>query len=230
MVKAALTALSAACGCTGAATVQALELTANAGFMTDYIYRGVPQEESSVMGGLDARHQGYFLGTWAADVGDGLEVDLYGGYAGALGPVTWGLGATGYFYTDDFDDEYREINVSLGWKIFGISAAFGEYDNFAGTLPTDEQGIPLPGAVPAGEERYTWLAPRVDYRGAYALAGYFGHDFTGDYYEIGYGAAIDPVAIDYRIALVHSDRDLLGGDSDDTTLVLTLSRTFGLHR
>lgn len=66
-------------------------------------------------------------------VGQGLEVDLYGGYDGTVGDFRYGIGATGYFYTDNFDDTYKEINLSAGYDIFSVSGAIGRYDNFAGT-------------------------------------------------------------------------------------------------
>jgi uncharacterized protein (TIGR02001 family) len=198
--------------------VQALEITANAGFMSEYIFRGIAQSDSSVMGGLDLKHAGFYLGTWAADLeqdgtdaGDGLEVDLYGGYNGSVGDLNYGIGATGYFYTDDFDDDYREINLSLGYSLFSVAAAFGEYDNFDG--PTED---------------YSFVAPRVDYKGFYGLAGFFGRDFEGEYYEAGYGSQFEPIGLDYRLSVIYSTDELIGEDSGDTSLVLSISKTFEL--
>lgn len=200
--------------------VQALEITANGGFMSEYIFRGIAQSDSSAMGGVDLKHAGFYLGTWAADVeqdgtdaGDGLEVDLYGGYNGSFGDLSYGIGATGYFYTDDFDDDYREINLSLGYGIFSVSAAFGEYDNFDG--PTED---------------YTFVAPRVDWKGFYGLVGLFSRDFDGEYYEAGYGSRFEPIGLDYRLSLIHSTDELTGADSGDTSLVLSISKTFDLFK
>ena len=57
-----------------AGTAQA-ELTGNLGFASEYHYRGILQKSSSASGGLDYEQGGFYAGTWAADVGDGLEVD-----------------------------------------------------------------------------------------------------------------------------------------------------------
>ena len=57
-----------------AATAHA-EFSTNIGWASDYYYRGVFQKTSSANGGLDYSNNGFFVGTWAADVGDGLEVD-----------------------------------------------------------------------------------------------------------------------------------------------------------
>ena len=79
--------------------VLALEVTANAGWMSEYIFRGTHQDDSSAMGGIDLKTEnGFYLGNWDADVGAGLETDLYGGYNGTLGDFTYGIGATGYFF------------------------------------------------------------------------------------------------------------------------------------
>ena len=53
---------------------QAVEVTANAGFMSEYIFRGISQSDSSAMAGVDLKANGFYVGTWGADVGQGLEV------------------------------------------------------------------------------------------------------------------------------------------------------------
>ena len=63
----------------------AADWSANIGFASEYYYRGIFQKESSANGGIDFESGGWYVGTWAADVGDGLEVDLYGGYGGEIG-------------------------------------------------------------------------------------------------------------------------------------------------
>ncbi len=194
---------------------QAVEITANAGYMSEYIFRGISQSDSSAMAGVDLKANGFYVGTWGADVGQGLEVDLYGGYNGSVGDFTFGVGGTGYFYTDKFDDEYRELNLSGGYKIFSISAAIGEYDNFDG--PTLD---------------YTFIAPRVDYKGFYGLVGLFSQDFDTTYYEAGYGSQFEPIGLDYKVSLIHTKdtliKDFQDSDNGETALVFTISKTFGL--
>ena len=82
--------------------------SANIGFMSDYFFRGIKQSESAAYGGLDWEAGGFYAGTWLADVEQGLEYDLYAGYNASIGDFTFGIGGTGYFYTDDFDDTYLE--------------------------------------------------------------------------------------------------------------------------
>ena len=215
MAKHTLTKSGIALLCVAAGGAQAVEVTANAGYMSEYIFRGISQSDSSAMAGLDVKANGFYLGTWGADVGQGLEVDLYAGYNGSLGDFTFGVGGTGYLYTDDFDDEYLEVNLSLGYKIFSISAALGEYDNFDG--PTLD---------------YTFIAPRVDYKGFYGVVGLFSQDFDTTYYEAGYGSQFEPIGLDYKVSVIYSDdtliKDFEDSDSGETSLVFSISKTFGL--
>jgi len=63
-------------------------VTANAGWSSNYFYRGVPQKSSSASAGLDVEGaNGLSIGVWGADVGEGNEVDFYGGYGLDIGGV-----------------------------------------------------------------------------------------------------------------------------------------------
>ena len=73
------------------------------------------QDDSSASAGIDWTAGQFYLGTWGADVGDGLEYDAYFGFAGG-DTFTYKVGYTGYFYTDDFDDTYQEINLGIGYR------------------------------------------------------------------------------------------------------------------
>ncbi|MFU8820063.1 MAG: TorF family putative porin [Gammaproteobacteria bacterium] len=190
----------------------ASDFSANIGMMSDYLFRGIKQNTSaSAFGGLDYEHSsGLFVGTWAAEVGEGIEYDLYGGYGGSVGDFSYSVGYTGYFYTDDFDDTYQEINLNLGYGLFSLEYSRGEYDNFDG--PTLDYGF--------------W-AGTVEYQGFYATYGTFANDFEGDYFEVGYGTEV--AGLDLGIAAVYSDSDLAPGDSGETTLYFTISKTFDLR-
>ena len=194
---------------------QAVEVTGNIGWNSEYIFRGIPQDDSSPFGGLDLEHRGFYAGTWAADVGDGLEVDLYGGYGGEIEDFSYSIGFTSYMYTEDFDDDYLELNLSGGYKFFTLDIAFGEYDNFSG--PTLD---------------YTFIQGTVEYNGFYGRIGVFSQDFDGEFYEAGYGNTLtvaDTDIVDYTFSIIHSTDKLLGGPDDDTSLVLSISKSFDLY-
>jgi uncharacterized protein (TIGR02001 family) len=196
-----------------AATAPALavDLSANIGYNSQYIYRGIPQSTSSAFGGLDLGTGGFYLGTWAADVDDGIEIDYYGGYGFEVGEFNFGIGGTIYTYTGDFDDTYKEVNLSAGWRFLTFDAAIGTYDNFDG--PTQD---------------YQFYSLTAEHNGFYGKVGWFADDFEGTYVEGGYGNTLtiqETNLFDYAFAVIYSDSTLLGGESD-TNLVLTLSRGF----
>lgn len=189
----------------------AVDMSANIGYNSEYIYRGIPQAQSSAFGGFDLGAGGFYAGAWAADVDDGIEVDYYGGYGFDVGEFSFGVGGTLYTYTGDFDDTYQEINLSAGWKWLTFDAAIGTYDNFEG--PTLD---------------YQFYAITAEYYGFYGKYGWFEDDFDGSYIEGGYGNTLtiqETDLFDYALSVIYSDSTLLGGDSD-TNLVLTLSKTF----
>ncbi len=187
------------------------DFSANIGYNSEYIYRGIPQKTSSAFAGLDYEKGGFSAGVWSADVGDGLEIDYYGGYGFEVGDFGFSVGGTWYTYTGGFDDDYIEINLGASWKFLSFDAAVGEYKNFDG--PT---------------LNYQFYSVTASHNGFYGKAGVFTDDFEGAYYEAGYGnnlSVSDVDLFDYAVAVIYSDSTLLGGESD-TNLVLTLSKTF----
>lgn len=180
--------------------------SANLGWASEYHYRGIFQNSSSASGGVDFEQNGFYAGTWAADVGDGLEIDAYGGYDGEFGDFSYGIGFTGYYYTGDFDDTYQEINLSTGYGLVTLDVALGQYDNFAG--PTED---------------YTYYAFTVEKNGFYGKYAGFSQDFTGEYVEIGYGTTV--AEIDLGLSVIFANADLLGGDSDQSA-VFTIGKSF----
>lgn len=189
-----------------AATANA-DVSANLGFASEYHYRGILQKTSSASGGLDYEKDGFYAGTWAADVGDGLEIDGYFGYGGEVGDFTYGIGYTGYFYTGDFDDTYQEINLSGGFGLFSAEIAIGEYENFTG--PTLD---------------YTYYAVSVEKNGFYGTFGGFSQDFAGEYIEAGYGTTISE--FDFGVALIFANDDLVGDEEE--SIVFTIGKSFDL--
>ena len=195
------------------------ETTANFGFVNDYIFRGIYQEDSSASAGIDFNAgNGFYIGSWGADVGDGLETDVYFGYGGETGNMSWGVGYTGYFYTDDFDDTYQELNLNFGVGLFSVDVAVGEWDGFG--TPQDYTFTSLS------------FAPE---KGPYFLIGGFAGDFDGEYLEVGYDFALESFDLNVGL-LLSSDVDdpgssiLLSQDNPlaEHALVFGISKTIGL--
>lgn len=146
------------------------ETTANIGYMSDYIFRGYYQSESTAFAGIDVEaDSGFYLGTWGANVKDGLEYDIYLGYAGGGEDFTWYAGVTGYFYTDEFDDSYEELNLGFTAGFLTVDYALGDYNISQGA--SDWYGNPLP-ANAEEQQTYQYLgltfAPEV---GPYYFVG-----------------------------------------------------------
>ncbi len=188
--------------------------SANVGLVSDYFFRGVDQGTSaSGSAGLDYENSGFYVGTWAIDVGDGLEVDGYFGYGVDIGPVNLGVGFTGYYYTGDFDEDYEEINLTAGYGPVSIEYTIGEYDGNFGSDPDDDE--------------YDFFGLTYEYKDFYATYGLFGQDAEGDYLEAGYSK--DFGGFDAGVAFIFGLDD--GPDSltgEDESLVFSVSKTIDL--
>lgn len=191
------------------AAAQEVEASANVGWTSEYFYRGIPQKTSSASAGLDLGVGGLYLGSWAADVGDGAELDLYGGFGAELDGLSVSAGGTGYFYTGGFDDPYLEANLESGYGPLGVELSVGRYD-------TD----------PASVE-YWFLGLTAQHGGAYATFGTFGNGFDGEYLEAGYGFPVLS-ELDLTVSWVYGTSDLLGAGQDHT-LVFGVEKTFTLR-
>jgi len=85
-------------------------LAFNAGVVSDYRYRGISQSrlEPALQGGVDYTDKsGFYVGAWGSTIKwikdatatDGsVELDLYGGYKGAVGDVAYDVGYLRYEY------------------------------------------------------------------------------------------------------------------------------------
>ena len=183
--------------------------SANLGYASEYYFRGIFQKNSSFNGGVDFESGGFYAGTWAADVGDGLEVDGYFGYGLDLGELGLSVGYTGYFYTGDFDDTYQEINLGGSFGIASLDVAVGQYENFDG--PTLD---------------YTYYALTLEQNGFYGKYAGFSQDADGSYLELGYGTTVSE--IDLGIVFIINDEDLNGTDGNDENLIFTIGKSFDL--
>jgi len=184
------------------------DVSANIGFASDYYYRGIFQASNSANGGLDFEKNGFYAGTWAADVKDGLEIDGYFGYGGEAAGFGYSIGYTGYFYTGDFDDTYQEINLGASYGLVSLDVAIGEYDNFDGP-----------------QQDYTYYALTFEKNGFYGKYAGFTQDFAGEYVEAGFSTTV--AEIDVGISAIFANKDLVG-DSEES-LVLTIGKSFDLR-
>ena len=189
------------------AVAQEATVTANAGWSSEYLYRGIPQESSSASAGLDVALAGLYVGVWGADVGAGNEVDVYGGYSFEIAGLSVSVGGTGYFYTGDFDHTYLEANLGAEVGPLSVEFSMGQYDTTPESL------------------NYWFLGVTAEHRGLYTTMGSFGDGFDGEYLEAGYGFTASE--LDLTIGWIFSNADLVG--SRDQTLVFGVSKTFEIR-
>jgi uncharacterized protein (TIGR02001 family) len=181
-------------------------LTTNVGVVSQYIFRGVSQtDNASASAGVDYENGDFSVGTWIADVGDGLEVDLYGSYGVELdNGLGLSAGFTTYQYTGDFDTQYNEVNLGASYDYFTIGYNIGTWE---------VEGGP--------DQDYTFLSITAEYEGFYATYGNWGDDLDGDYVEFGYGT--DVSGFDVGVSLVINSKEL--GHADEA-LVFSLAKSF----
>lgn len=129
----------------------------NAAVTSDYIFRGVSQSQHNpaLSGGVDYSHSGgLYAGTWLSNqswvekggpykANSSLEIDLYGGYKGALGDLGYDLGAIYYYYPGDkvagaVSPDTTEVYAAGTWKMLTLkySHAISDYFIAWGTLGT----------------------------------------------------------------------------------------------
>lgn len=124
-------------------------LTGNIAVTTDYVFRGVSQTQGgpALQGGFDYSHaSGFYLGAWGSNVewvstgykdNNSLELDLYGGYKGAMGDIGYDIGAITYYYPGDQvsganDPDTTEIYLGLSWKTLSLKYSHVVSDHFVG--------------------------------------------------------------------------------------------------
>jgi uncharacterized protein (TIGR02001 family) len=189
-------------------------LSGNVGAVSQYFFRGIAQTTTaSASGGLDLERGGFYVGTWAADVQDGIEIDFYAGYGiETESGVSLSAGVTTYQYTGDFDSAYNEINLSAAYGAFSLSYNAGTHE--------EDKGLGI------DESDYDFLSVSVEGEsGLYATFGTWGQDFDGEYFEFGYGTSVS--GFDLGVALISnsSELDVETGEGEES-LVLSIGASF----
>ncbi|WP_440959517.1 TorF family putative porin [Oceanicaulis sp. LC35] len=211
---------------TGAA--QAQEISANVALTTDYRFRGasLSDETLAIQGGFDvAFESGFYVGTWGSSIepvgNSELELDLYAGYGGTVGALSYDVGVLGYFYPGADDVAYGEVYGSLTGMIgiletTGTIAYAPEQDNLG---DDDNLYLNLSGSAPLGESGLS-LSLGIGYE-----TGAFG-DLDGDGddkidWTIGIGGAA--YGVDWSLAYIDTSEDT---DGSDATAVFTIAKSF----
>ena len=191
----------------------------NIGYMSEYWYRGVYQSESSVSFGADMEMGNMYIGTWWADVDAGVEYDIYAGYNFELMGIPMYAGYTGYFYSDNFDGDYQELNIGGDFGFMSVDAAVnGVYDSIdANTKAITSQGyqhytITVPGMM---------MGLPLDY--SYQT---FTGELTGHTHELSYATTVSGVDVGLTLSKNSDDSTGDAANIDTTYANFTLGYSF----
>jgi uncharacterized protein (TIGR02001 family) len=223
-----------------------LKVSANAGVVNEYFFRGLTQtnEKMAIQGGLDAAHSsGAYIGAWGSNVdfGDGdqasAEIDVYAGWSGEIAKsgVTADLGGIFYVYpgaADTLDYNYFEAYAGLS-KDFGFASTAAKVsvspDYFAGSGNATyvEGSIDIPLGPKLGKYLtlnlhggYQWIDKNL----------IFGAD---DYFDWLVGVSFSVIGFDVQLAWVGTNLDNNTKNATSncfrdncSALLATVSKTF----
>jgi uncharacterized protein (TIGR02001 family) len=105
------------------------DISATATIVSDYRFRGVSSSDRdpAIQGSVDVTYNGFYAGVWMSSIArtadTNVEADVYAGYAGEAGPVSYEVGAIAYLYPGgDGSGDVYEATGSLAYT-FGPATA-----------------------------------------------------------------------------------------------------------
>lgn len=159
-MKKTLIAAAVAAACAAPSVVLAQDaasphsFTANAGVVTDYLFRGISQTHGkpAIQGGVDYAHSsGLYAGVWgstikwvddAQDRSVPVEIDVYGGYKNTFAGGDWNydIGYITYNYPGTKSTpanvsakaNTQEVYAALGWKWLTAKYSYATSSHFIG--------------------------------------------------------------------------------------------------
>lgn len=196
-------------------------ITGNLAFVSDYAFRGISQtdEDPAIQGGFDYAHaSGFYLGVWGSNVEFGaanMELDVYGGYAGAAGDLGYNVGILQYLYPDYDDANTLEVYGGITYKGFGLKASYTVSDDYFD--------------VGNGDGTVYWdAAYNYAFENGLGVGLHYGHT-SGQGGQIDYAdwkvGVTYPVG-KFTIGLAYTDTDISGCAACDERLILSVATTF----
>ncbi|MGH9895322.1 MAG: TorF family putative porin [bacterium] len=236
-------AVAAALLVPGVAAAQvASPITGNMSLVSDYRFRGLTQtfEEPALQGGFDYAHSsGIYLGNWNSSISDSffagapLEMDFYGGYKGAAGPLGYDIGVLYYYYPGSNlagvgTIDNLEVYAGVSWQFLSLKY-FHAVSDFFGAPNTDGSN-------------YIDLTATFDLGQGWGVNGHIGHqkvknasalDYTD--YKIGitkdvggwvFGASFIDTDADGAVYTFTNAASGTTKNVGDSTVVVSVSKTF----
>lgn len=183
------------------ALTDSLSLSGTATLTSDYVYRGITQndEDFTPQLGVDLTHDsGVYVGLWTStvDFNDGdqaeFELDTYVGYSHESGPWSWDVRYTYFFYpgaAPSFNYNYGEFSTELAYdfEVLSLGGLLAYSPNFT---------------ADSGDAEYVQAKLDVPLPYDFALHSYVGKQFVDD--NVAYGF---PDAVDWNIGASYSYED-----------------------
>jgi uncharacterized protein (TIGR02001 family) len=190
-------------------------LSFNVGATTDYRYRGISQSrlKPAVQGGIDyADKSGFYVGAWGSSIkwikdagGDAnVEIDLYGGYKGTVGDVSYDLGFLRYEYSGN------KLGNVAGFVNANTNEVYGAATVGPVTLKYSHALSNLFGFVDSKNSYYVDLSGTFDLGSGFSLVPHVGYQSVKNNSPASY--------TDYSLSLI---KDLGNGLSATAALVGT---------
>ena len=207
------------------------DLSATAGFVSDYVYRGDNFGDAGAYFSVDYENSGFFAGAWAINDGNesvsGAEVDYYVGYGMEFDSgLNFSVGYTAYtysynkYYVEDFEDE---VGGSLGYGAFAVSAYYG-WEHVSGK---NEEGD-----IKGVDSYIYWdVSWSGDVFGVLVGGKSKEDDSTYTYAEVSASGEVASLDMALTVGSKFMGEDADGNDintSTDAYIVLDISKTFSL--
>ena len=184
----------------------AFDISVTATVVSDYRFRGVSSSDRdpAAQGSVDVTFNGFYAGVWMSSIArfadTNVEADVYAGYAGEAGPISYEVGAIAYLYPGgDGTGSVYEGTASLAYTLGPARARVrANYAPDQKNLAGDNFYVSLDArvAIPAtpvtlfaevGRERGSFYGRKWDWslgaeirRGPFtASLGYFDTDLNG---------------------------------------------------
>jgi uncharacterized protein (TIGR02001 family) len=141
-------------------------LSFNVGGVTDYRYRGISQtrNQPAIQAGVDyADKSGFYVGAWGSTIKwiedsggtDGsLELDIYGGYKGSAGPVSYDVGVLRYEYVGNkglaVSPNTTEVYGAITYGMFTVKYSHALTNTFGNADSKNSNYIDLSAAFDLG--------------------------------------------------------------------------------
>jgi len=167
-------------------------LSFNAGAVTDYRYRGISQTrlQPALQGGVDYAHQsGFYAGAWGSTIkwikdsgaSEGpVELDLYGGYKGAVGDIAYDVGFLRYEYVNN------KLGHVAGFANANTNEVYGAVSYGIFTAKYSHAVSDLFGNVNSKNSGYLDLSAIVDLGEGYSLVPHLGRQVIRNYGHLSY--------------------------------------------